>query len=292
MFLCNLRKCIISTYTSTYNCSCSHLLLGDNKESNAYLGFVRAFVANFFCRYCRMQKLETHEALVEIIEKLRNKNNYYEDVLENNVTATGVVEYSILNGIPLFHATDSSAEDITHIVDEGIMHYNLLPSLRYFIYERNYFTLQKLNDRIKFFNYTEDEKKNVPMPISKDFLREKKKRNKEVKKRKTTERKKFKMTASEMFNFAHNLIFMIRDLVPEDDIVWQFVLTTIKFLDLSYLPCYEEDDLNEFKEAIASMHNSYKQLFNQTLKPVHHIAIHFPRDTLNFGPMRNLRTIR
>ncbi len=237
-----------------------------------------------------MQKRETHEALYEITEKLRDKYNYYEDVLTNNPTATGVVEYSIINNIPLFHATDSSAEDNTHTVDEGIMHYNLFPSLRYFIYERNYFTLQQLNDRIKFFDYTKDEKKNVPMSISADSLREKKKRNPEGKKK--SERMKFKMTASEMFNFAQYLIFMIRDLVPEDDDVWQFVLKTIKFLDLSYLPCYEENDLNELKETIALMHNSYQQLFNKTLKPVHHIATHYPTATRNFGPLRYLRTIR
>lgn len=237
-----------------------------------------------------MHKREMHEAVVEIVEKLRDKYNYYEDVLENNVSATGVAAYSILNYIPLFHATDSSAEDNTHIVEEGLMHYNLFPSLRYFIYERNYFTLQKLNDRIKFFDYTQDEKKNIPMPISEDKIRKKRKRNLETRKRK--ERMKFKMTASEMYNFAHNLIFMIRDLVPEDDIVWQFVLTTINFLDLSYLPCYEEDDINELKDTIASMLTSYQQLFDQTLKPVHHIAIHYPRDTRNFGPLRYLKTIR
>lgn len=241
-----------------------------------------------------MHKRETEEASVEITEKLRDTQSYYDDVLKNNYTETGVHEYSILNYITLFHATDSSGEDNTHTVDEGIWHYNLLPSLRYFVHERNYFTLEQLNDRIQFFDYTEDESKNVPMPISKENLKKiKNETNKKKITNKKKEKTKFKMTASEMSNFAHNLIFVIGDLVPENDVVWQFVLTTIKFLDLAYLPCYdEEDDINDLTETIATMHHSYQQLFKQKLKPVHHFATHYSNDTLNFGPLRYLRTIR
>lgn len=225
-----------------------------------------------------MHKSEMQTASIEIGEKRRNRQNYYDDVLENNLTTTGVMEYSCFNEIPMFHVTDSSAEDSTHVVDEGVLHYNLLPSLRYFIYEQNYFTLEELNRRIKFFDYNEEEKQNIPMPI--------------IKKRLTSKKiKKLKMTASEMSNFAHNLIFIIRDLVPKDDEVWKFVLTTIQFFDLSYLPCYAEEDLNELQNTITSMNDSYQQLFNNTLKPVHHFTTHYPEDTRNFGPLRYLKTI-
>ncbi len=54
---------------------------------------------------------------------------------------------------------------------------------------------------------------------------------------------KFKMSASEMFFFAHHLTFMIGSRVPDDDPVWQLVLETIKFFDLCYLPEYGEDDI-------------------------------------------------
>lgn len=221
---------------------------------------------------------EMQTASIEIADKRRNRHNYYEDVLKNDLSTTGVMEYSCFNEIPLFHVTDSSAEDSTHVVEEGVLHYNLLPSLRYFIYEQKYFTLEELNRRIKFFDYNEEEKQNIPMPIAKKRLTSKK-------------IKKLKMTASEMSNFAHNLIFIIGDLIPEDDEVWQFVLTTIQFFDLSYLPCYAEEDLNEMKITIARMNDSYQQLIEDTLKPVHHFTIHYPEDTRNFGPLRYLRTI-
>lgn len=224
-----------------------------------------------------MHRNETKEATREIAGKRRDKANYNADVVTQNPTETGVVEYSPLNEIPFFHVTDSSAEDNTHIVDEGILHYNLLPSLYYFIYEQKFFTLQKLNDCLKLFDFNEDERQNIPSPITQKQLKEK---------------EKLRMSASEMNNFAHNLVFIIGNLVPAQDPVWKFVQTTIRFFDLSYLPCYEDEDILLLADTIATMHQLYQNLFETALKPVHHLAIHYPNDTLNFGPLRYLRTIR
>ncbi len=223
-----------------------------------------------------MHKENMQTACSEMSDTRRNRENYCDDVSMNDQSKTGIMEFSCLNEIPFFHVTDSSGEDNTHIVDEGILHYNLLPSLNYFINETKYFTLQHLNERIRSFDYSQEERQNIPMSILKE----------------TFTKKKLKMTASEMSNFTNNLIFMIGDLVPGDDPVWEFVITTIKFYDLSYLPSYTEYDINEFASTIALMHGLYQQLFDKTLKPVHHIATHYPEDTRNFGPLRYLKTIR
>lgn len=274
----NKAKSFRSTLSLISQYSKKIFLSGDNKESNAYLGFIRSFGrAGFYCRFCRMHRSEMQRVSVEIPEKRRNRQNYLEDVITNDQSKNGVAEYSPFNEIPLFHVTDSSAEDSTHIVDEGILHYCILPSLHYFIYDREYFTLKELNKRIKLFDYCDDEKQNIPIPILKNTL---------------TEKQKFKMTASEMSNFAHNIIFIIGDLIAEDDEVWKFVLITIKFFDLVYLPCYTEEDITELSQTIALMNDSYQHNFGETLKPVQHFAIHYPEDTRNFGPIRYLRTIR
>lgn len=225
-----------------------------------------------------MHRSEMQQQSIEIPEERRSRQNYEEDVITNDKSRTGIEEYSCLNEIPFFHVTDSSAEDSTHIVEEGILQYCLLPSLHYFIVVQKYFTLDELNMRLKLFDYCEDEKQNIPRPIFMKTLKEK---------------EKLKMTASEIANFAHNLIFIIGDLIEdEDDDVWKFVLTTIKFFDLAYLPCYSEEDITELANTIALMHDSYRQLSGATLMPVHHYAIHYPEDTRNFGPLRYLRTIR
>lgn len=79
----------------------------------------------------------------------RNRVNYDEDVLIQDLYETGIHEYSILNNIPFFHVVKSSAEDITHTVELGVIKYNISDALYILIYEDKLLTLQELNLRIK-----------------------------------------------------------------------------------------------------------------------------------------------
>lgn len=151
----------------------------------------------------------------------RNRENYDEDVLIHDKSKTGVREQAVFNYIPHFHVTESTSEDLTHNVDEGVCHYHLKEILYYFIYDMKYFSLEELNRRMISFSYGHDEKSNVPQPIS-------------------VEKQKFSMTAAEMSNFIHNITFLIGDLVPEDDFVWHFLLSTVRFFHTCYLPNYDE----------------------------------------------------
>lgn len=215
-------------------------------------------------------------ALMEYPETRRNRDNYDEDVLTHDAIETGVREYSTLNAIPYFHVTESSAEDITHTVEEGIVKYNIAEALYFLIFIDNRFTLNELINRMKTFSYGEEEKVNKAHRILKDHL----------------VKGKLKMTAAETSNFIQNITFIIGDLVPEENIVWPLILQTVKFFDFCYLPCYEQDDIREWREIIFEMHDSYIEIFGDHLKPHHHFATHFPADTEKFGPLRYVRTIR
>ncbi len=250
--------------------------LGDGKESNVVLGFVRSHSGNYFCRYCRLHRNDTQICTHDDPAHRRNRDNYEEDVLANKQSATGVREFSALNYISHFHVTDSSSEDVTHLVEEGICHYNFADILYYFIYDKDYFTLEALNKRLQIFPYGEGEKSNVPRSITKEHLKN----------------DSFRMSAAEMSTFTHHVTFLIGDLVPEDDVVWHFLLATVTFFDMCYLPCYEEQDIEEWKTGIFEMNNFYSSIFERTLKPVHHQASHLPNDTTRYGPLRYTRTIR
>lgn len=251
-------------------------ILGDNKESNISLGYIRSFNASYYCRYCRMHKRYMRKLTSENPEYRRNRQNYEEDVLVRDQSLTGVREYSPLNAVPHFHVTESSAEDTTHVVEEGICNYNVAEALYFLIYNDRIFTLDQLNNRMKHFSYGEEEKANKPHFILDADL----------------DKINLKMTAAEMTNFVHNLPFIIGDLVPEGHVVWLFLLDTITFFDFCYLPCYENEDLNEWKEIIKRMHEDYIHIFGTHLKPVHHFSIHFPADTKKYGPLRYTRSIR
>lgn len=88
------------------------------------------------------------------------------------------------------------------------------------------------------------------------------------------------------------ITFIIGDLVPVNDVVWHFLLSTVQFYDFCYSPGYENQSIEEWRSVISDMLNYYQHLFNCNLKPVHHMAIHYPNDTLKFGPLRYTRTIR
>lgn len=223
-----------------------------------------------------MDKKEMEKALVEDPCLRRTKENYHEDVLANDPSATGVREYSILNDIPHFHVTENSAHDLTHTVEEGIVKYNLTEAFRHLIYVEKLLTLEQFNERIQSFRFGDEEKVNKPQPITKENLDD----------------RKLKMTAAEIGNLIQNISFIIGDLVPQDNVGWSLILKTVHFFDYCYLPCYENDDIIRWTELISDMHHIYISSFNQHLKPKHHYAIHFPSDTKRIGPLRYARTIR
>lgn len=77
----------------------------------------------------------------------------------------GVNFNSTLNKLSYFHVANSQLpQDIMHVLLEGVVKMELSLLLNYLVSSR-YITESLLNDRIKNFNYTIDEKRNKPCPI-------------------------------------------------------------------------------------------------------------------------------
>lgn len=64
-------------------------------------------------------KLETEEKS----EMLRTEKNYLQDVETNNMTLTGVKEWSIFNKVPYFHVVNGTTNDLPHDLLEGVLAY-------------------------------------------------------------------------------------------------------------------------------------------------------------------------
>lgn len=259
---------------------------GDNKEVNRSLDFPNSHSAIHFCRHCRLDRYQMSRATEEDLSMRRTEDNYYEDVLTNNLTLTGIKAWSVFNTLPFFHVINGSQSDPVHDLLEGIYpygHNNTLSSL-ILDHGRKYFTLDQLNARIKAINYGPDECGNIPAPISEKNLKD-------------PEKKKLKMTAAEMFNFTHNITFLLGDLIPEIDDdgdvdpVWTLILNMVKLLDLCYLPWYEPENIVELRDVIKVFLTDYKELFGY-FQPVFHYLIHYPTNTEIFGPQRDTRILR
>lgn len=201
---------------------------------------------------------------------LRNAINYDEDVAISNVSLTGIKENSILNSINTFHVTQNFAVDIMHDIFEGVCHYDICHIIVKLI-DMQYFSLNILNDRKLMFNYGDIEIDHISPAITQSNLAN----------------FHLKMTAREMMTFIHLFPLMIGDFVPKDDEVWLFLLNLLEIIDT--LLSYEiPRDLAERLQFLIKRHHSqYTHLFNDTLKPKHHLMVHYYNVILKSGPPRN-----
>lgn len=251
------------------------LLLGDNKEQNQRLGFQGGFTGLHCCRFCKMHINDIRIKVNSLGAIRRNRENYDSDVALKDPSGTGVNEFSPFNRIPCFHVTESATVDITHDLTEGILHRILPLSILHFI-KQKCFDLACLNRRMKSMDYGEAEKGNRPIAIT----------------MKNLSNNKLKMSASEMFFFAHHLTLMIGDLVPDSDPVWQYLLTAIKFMDLCYLPSYSDDDLSALQIENEKVNKGLIELFGSHLKHKSHLGTHYAELIDEVGPLRYIQTIR
>lgn len=75
------------------------LITGDNLGLNSIFELVESFVANFFCRFCKLPKEERNYAYREVESALRTVSSYQKDLLLNDVSQTGLKEDCVFNKI-------------------------------------------------------------------------------------------------------------------------------------------------------------------------------------------------
>ncbi|KAB0798233.1 hypothetical protein PPYR_09226 [Photinus pyralis] len=125
------------------------LLVGDNLGIHSVLGYHESFSSNYPCRFCIADKKLIHSQLVEDTQLARNEKNYETDVA---TCSRGIKERCVFNSLPNFHPTKNTACDIMHDLLEGVCRYDMAKIISTFIKDR-YFTLNSLNNRIRFFQY-------------------------------------------------------------------------------------------------------------------------------------------
>lgn len=251
------------------------LVLVDNLGLNTVLGFVSSFSANFFCRFCKVHRTSTHTDCIENPNLLRNAKNYDADVSADDFSSTGIKEKSILNSIDSFDVINNYAVDIMHDIFEGVCHYDMCHIINKLI-EKGYFDLNMLNDRKMSFNYGEIEIDSISPPITAKKLAS----------------FHLKMSAREMMAFVHLFPLMIGDCVPQEDIVWLFLLNLLEIIDILLCSEISRDLAEHLKFLIKRHHTDYVHLFNDTLKPKHHLMLHYHSVILKSGPPRHFWCFR
>lgn len=96
------------------------------------------------------------------------------------------------------------------------------------------------------------------------------------------------MSASEMLTFTLNFPLMVGDLVPEDDEVWQFLLSLLEIVDIILSFEITEPLIEVLSHKITQHNKEYIRLFNDTLKPKFHNLVHYTHIIRMSGPLRLL----
>lgn len=251
------------------------LLLGDNLGLNTMLGFTESFRANFFCRFCKCNREETQTMVVEQTEKLRNRNNYDDDVKLSNISATGIKESSVWNNLNSFHVTENFSVDIAHDIFEGIALFDTVELLYQFIIVSHLFSVDQLNDRLRFFNFG-TQNVNKPPLFSLCNIR----------------KKHINMSCAEMKTFIQYAGLIFADLVPVNNKFWELYILLRKMLDIILSDSVLKDDIIELRDLISKHHSAYLNLFSIPLKPKHHILIHYPFIIEKIGPVKKVSSLR
>jgi len=251
------------------------LIIGDNLGLHNILGFVESFSADICCRFCKIPKNISRKLCTEDVSALRDKINYEEDIAKNNVSITGIKEICAFNILESFHAVENYSVDIMHDLLEGVCRYEIIYILHYFIVQRQYFTLNTLNWRLKFFNF--DFMSSRPPTISTLQLL----------------KKSIKMSASEMLSFVLNAGLIFGDLIIDmNDKYWGLFILLQKILVITLQFSVTESTADLLESLIEEHHTLYIYLFGETLKHKHQLMLHYPRIMKIVGPLRSLWSMR
>jgi len=191
-------------------------VIGDNLGIHSILGLNESFSSNYYCRFCLADKTVTKELITEQSNLLRLKNQYVSH-LENK--DFGIKERCIFNDLKYYHIYENQCVDVMHDLYEGILRYDMANIISKLI-DLNYFTLESLNFKIKYNLYNPHEK-NIPPAIKENHLKN----------------GSIICSAAEMNTLVNNFRFIVGDIVPQGNKIWEFYLLAMKITEIIFSPC-------------------------------------------------------
>lgn len=259
---------------------------GDNEALNTVLGFSRSFSGAYFCRICMIHRTQM-EFSVEINEELiRNENNYNECLAGHTTETKKGVKYNCpLNILTYFWVYRNISVDIMHDAFLGVLKYDLISILIYYIHFKRIFTLDQFNEAKDRFDYGKKSAGDRTATILDSHL--------------TGEKPSIHMAAKEMWTLMENLPLILMSLVPlyETCEIFKFVVIITKLIHVITKKAYTEDDISEMDSIIKEHHLLYLTIFNRAGYENHltfkfHVMLHYALYIRTFGPLRNSMTFK
>lgn len=252
------------------------LILGDNLGLNAILGFTECFVANYYCRFCIVRRDVLQTLLFEDIKSLRNYANYCHQVTLGKLSETGIAEECVFNDLCKFHVTRNFSVDILHDFLEGVCQYDLCNIIINLI-NKNRFTLDELNSNIVYHNYGPFIKNKKIDPITVENL----------------EKVHIRTSGAEMKTLILNFAFIIGHRVDRECPEWKLYIVLREILTIVTSKTVHCRAYQLLSTLVSEHHELYLQCFPyDSLKPKHHLMVHYPRVMQMIGPIGTMSSIR
>jgi len=234
------------------------LIVGDNLGIHSITGFVESFSSNYPCRVCKIRKEDMRKQCYADVNLIRSLEQYNLDLLECDVTTSGIKDVCVWHDVCGFNVLDQSGMDIMHDLLEGVCKFDMAFLLNYYIYELNIFSLQILNERMINFDYGPDSSSKRPV-LNIENIR----------------KNNIRLSASEMLVLVRYFGLLIGDFVPKNDPVWHLYILLRQILDLVTSMSLQIDSCELLKILIAEHHDLYLRFSKQSLKPKHHFMSHY-----------------
>lgn len=252
------------------------MMLGDNLGCHEVGNFVTSFNSTYFCRFCLITKNQLKSNIYKV-QQLRNLHNYNICVKTAERTrehSLGICGKSLLNNLKHYHVLRGLPCCISHDLYEGIIPFDFLLMIKYFIKNR-WFHIAYLNYHLQRIRLSNDSTAdNVPLINLKH--------------------KKICGTASEIKKllevFTIAVAFRIKN---ADDEVWQMVLYLKKLSSLVFAPALSVGQIALLQDNIRKyMDLRIKCFKNIPLRPKHHYVSHIPLHIEDFSPLKHVCTLR
>lgn len=251
------------------------LITGDNLGIHSITGFVESFSSNYVCRICKVKKGEMRRQCYADESLTRNVEQYHLDVIEGDVSNSGIKEICVWHDVLGFNVLDNVGVDIMHDLLEGVCKYDLSFLLLYYVQDLKFFSLQVLNERIICFDYGPD-KGSKPSILFIEHLK----------------KNTLKLSASEMMSFTRYLGLIIGDFIPRNEPVWELYILLRLILDLVTSPVLQKECSELLQTLVAEHHDLYLKFSKYDLKPKYHYMVHYHEMMKKFGPLLSVWSMR
>ncbi len=258
--------------------------LGDTPALNWLGGFKESVSKTIkYCRNCEISRKD-NMCYYNIIPRCNKQHLRRLDLMNKSTFQRsqvlskkyGINYKSLLLKIDHFDVCKSLVQDPMHVLFEGICHLELSCFLEEIIFKKKIFNIDFLNDRIKKFNYCFKDRSDLPNNIEKKHIDE----------------KKFCQSAGQFSTLMQNLPLIIgENLVGNSN--WENFLRLISIINLTFSFCYNDRTINELDHEIKLYLVNFSLLYNDVkLIPKMHFLCHFPKQMMEFGPLRLHSTFR